>query len=229
MERIISTDTFIKDAVSSLVDMVNILEKLPVLSMKEINSNKTMGICIDMNNGFAKKGNLYSPRVEKLIPETEAFFKKCSEVGIKIIAYSDNHSEGCPEMKTYPKHCMNGTEESELIDELTSIKGMITLFKNSTNGFLAANPLNLTYYISKSKLDNLDTFIITGCITEICVYNFATTLKAYFNEQNRDVRVIVPISMVDTYSSQGHNGDLYNVVFFNSMLANGIEVVAGIE
>ena len=43
------------------------LEKLKSKKINELNLSKTMLFIIDMNNGFAKKGALYSDRVEALI------------------------------------------------------------------------------------------------------------------------------------------------------------------
>lgn len=228
MEKLKDKEIFLKNATNSLKDMIANLEKLPTVSLDSLDPDKTMTFSIDLNKGFAKKGSLFSPRVEALIDETVEFCKKCLNKGIKVIAYSDRHSKECPELESYPEHCMIDSEECELVDELAKLKGIKTLYKNSTNGFLAANPFELTAHFTGEELEKVDTFIVGGCITEICVYNFATTLKAYFNEKNRKVRVLVPMNLVDTYDEPWHNADLMNVMFFNNMIANGVEVVAAI-
>lgn len=76
---------------------------------------------------------------------------------------------------------------------------------------------------------HIDTFIITGNCTDICVQQFAITLKTWFNRQNIKVRVIVPVNAVETYDFGLHDGDLMNVMALYNMMINGVEVVAGIE
>lgn len=75
----------------------------------------------------------------------------------------------------------------------------------------------------------MNTFIITGVCTDICVHQFSLTLKTYFNKQNKESRVIVPVNTVETYDLGMHNGDLMNIMALYSMTVNGIEVVAGVE
>ncbi len=77
-------------------------------------------------------------------------------------------------------------------------------------------------------IEPFHNFIITGCCTDICVFTLATAIKTWFNEQNRNCRVIVPVSLVDTYAAPAHSASLLNPVFFGSMLDGGIEVVADI-
>lgn len=74
----------------------------------------------------------------------------------------------------------------------------------------------------------MNTFIVTGVCTNICIEQFALTLKTYFNKQNVKSRVIVPINTVETYDLDIHNGDLMNVMALYNMIVNGIEVVAGV-
>ena len=42
------------------------------------------------------------------------------------------------------------------------------------------------------KDSEIDAYIITGCCSDICVLQFALTLKTYLNAQNIDKKVIVP-------------------------------------
>ncbi len=73
---------------------------------------------------------------------------------------------------------------------------------------------------------DLDNFIVVGCCTDICVYQFVLTLKAYFNQNNLDKNIIVPMNLVETYDIDNvHCGDLLNTVFLNSMIQNGIKIV----
>lgn len=48
----------------------------------------------------------------------------------------DSHQKSSQEFITYPPHCLKGSEESEIIEELKIIGGYQLIEKNSTNGFL---------------------------------------------------------------------------------------------
>jgi nicotinamidase-related amidase len=181
--------------------------------MKDFNMENTIVFSVDMNNGFAKKGPLYSSRIEGLIPKTVAFFQKAIQKGIPIIGFTDAHDPEAIEFGNYPVHCLDGTEESEVVDELKGFMVEI-IKKNSTNCFFA----------SDFNWESDHNYIITGCCTDICIYQFAVTLKAYFNQHGIWSRVIVPSSLVDTYDAPGHDAEALNAVFLASMASNGVEV-----
>ena len=102
-----------------------------------------------------------------------------------------------------------------LIDNIKIVK------KNSTNGFFALDSLNF---------DDTDNIIIVGDCTDICIYQLAITLKSYFNQNNINKDIIVPINLVDTYNIDNvHPAELLNIVFLNSMIQNGIKVVKEIK
>ncbi|PKL05932.1 MAG: hypothetical protein CVV53_06910, partial [Spirochaetae bacterium HGW-Spirochaetae-9] len=87
------------------------------------------------------------------------------------------------EFSAYPTHCVGDTEESDLVDTLAALEaqGLITIHKNSTNGILAHNPAAIDL--------NLSNFLVIGCVTDICVYQYAVTLRAYLNEHQLDGEV----------------------------------------
>ncbi len=193
------------------------LDNLPVENINNFNLKSTDIFIVDMNNGFAKNGALYSPRVESLINPIERLAKSISNKVNRIIAFSDTHTSDSIELQSYPSHCLKNDIESEIIDELKNIKNIKVIPKNSTNGFFVLNEMNF---------DNVENIIIVGNCTDICVYQFAITLKSYFNEHNITKNIIVPINLVDTYDTPNiHPAELLNIVFFNSMLQNGINVL----
>ena len=52
----------------------------------------------------------------------------------------------------------------------------------------------------------------------------------YFNQNNINKDIIVPINLVDTYNIDNvHPAELLNIVFLNSMIQNGIKVVKEIK
>lgn len=188
-----------------------------------MDKKETIIFSIDINNGFCRGGALYSPRTKALIPATVKFLAYALAKGYEVTAFTDCHGEDSPEFSVYPEHCLSTDAESRLVSELeflyNSPKARV-IPKNSTNGFFVIYP---------KAMEKYENFIISGCCTDICVYQFAITLKAYFNQRNLRKNVIAVSSLIDTFDMPGHNADEINSIFFTSMLANGIIVVDSIE
>lgn len=222
--RIINKDEFIERSVNTLGEIFDMLAKLPEIQLKDLQGKQTALVIVDMVNGFAREGALKSPRVEGIIAEIAKLSKTCNELHIARLAFADCHTKASPEFDAYPAHCMIGTSEGEMVDELKEPGGYTLISKNSTNGFLEEA-------FQKWLIENehINTFVITGNCTDICVQQFAITLKTWFNMQNKRGRVIVPISAVETYDLNLHNGDLMNVTALYNMMINGIEVVQGVN
>lgn len=197
------------------------LEKLKSKKINELNLSKTMLFIIDMNNGFAKKGALYSDRVEALINPITNLAKTLEAKNCEIIAFTDSHNKDSIELRSYPTHCLENDYESKIVDEISTIKNLKVIPKNSTNGF---------FCLEDKNFKNIDNIIVVGDCTDICIYQFVVTLKAYFNQNNIDKNIIVPMNLVDTYHIDNiHNAEIMNIVFLNSMIQNGVEVIKEIE
>ena len=197
------------------------LEKLKSKKINELDLSKTMLFIIDMNNGFAKKGALYSDRVEALINPITNLAKILEAKNCEIIAFTDSHNKDSIELRSYPTHCLENDYESKIVDEISTIKNLKVIPKNSTNGF---------FCLEDKNFKNIDNIIVVGDCTDICIYQFVVTLKAYFNQNNIDKNIIVPMNLVDTYHIDNiHNAEIMNIVFFNSMIQNGVEVIKEIE
>lgn len=173
---------------------------------------------VDMVNGFAKKGNLFSPNIKNLISTIKQLLTMAENNNTKIIAFNDAHNEHSPEFNTFPKHCLETTNESQLVDELKTFN-MKIIKKNSTNGFFA--------FDFKPNLQ-WDNIIIVGCCTDICIYQLAVSCKTWFNQHNKKVNVIVPMNMSHTYDDKKHPAPIFNQCAWYSMIKNGINVVKDI-
>lgn len=222
--KMINKNEFIESSVKTLGEIFDILAKLPAIQLKDLQGKQTALVIVDMINGFVREGALKSPRVEGLIPEIAKLSKTCDELHITKLAFADCHTIASPEFDAYPEHCMIGTSEGEMVDELRELGGYMLIPKNSTNGFQEA-----AFQQWLKENEHINAFVITGDCTDICVQQFAVTLKTWFNMQNKKVRIIVPINTVDTYDLDLHNGDLMNVMALYNMMINGIEVVQGVE
>ncbi|WP_041594014.1 isochorismatase family cysteine hydrolase [Mycoplasma crocodyli] len=169
---------------------------------------KDILIVIDMLNGFAKEGSLFSNNIKKIIPNIE----KVLQVYNDNLFICDSHLESDIEMKCYPLHCLKGSDESEIVSELKPYVKNIQL-KNSTNGF---------HLFDKSIIHKFDRFILAGCCTDICVLQFGISLKTYLNEMNINKDVVVLKDCVATFDLEGHNSNEFNEFALKLMNNSGI-------
>lgn len=187
------------------------------LNLQDLNG-KTAIFIIDMINGFCKKGNLSSPLINAIILPIKQLIQTALKQKIDVIALNDAHSKNNPEFNSYPIHCLKNTDESKLVSELQCPEIKI-IDKNSTNGFFMIDSTNSWAW---------DNIIVVGCCTDICVYQFALSCKAWSNQQNKNVNVIVPKTMTTTFDSPNHPSKLINALFWYSMLKNGITILKNI-
>ena len=96
-------------------------------------------ITVDMVNGFVKEGPLAAPSIMRIVPrQIELLEEASNDKNTGLIFIRDSHSEDATEFKTYPAHCIRGTYETEIIDELKKYeKYGVSYFKNSTNFMFA--------------------------------------------------------------------------------------------
>jgi len=193
------------------------------IGMDSLKKEETALIVIDMINGFVYNGPLSTPRVASIVNNIVDINKKTK--GCKKVFFIDSHNTNSKEFLSFPVHCIKNTDEAMLIPELKTeySDGPNTVYieKNSTNGF---NSEGFKEWLCKNSGD-VNNYIVTGCVTDLCVLQFTITLKAYFNEMNEDKRIIVPMNAVDTYDLGSHNGYLMNLFALYNMHINGIEVV----
>lgn len=175
-------------------------------------------VVIDMVNGFVKEGAL----ADLAISDIASNIKTLLEQGVEHVFVADTHKEDALEFQSYPKHCLKDSEESQIMDELKPYASIV-LPKNSTCTFMS--PAWQDYYFKNQ--DRFDTFILVGCCSDICILQFALALRAYFNEHQINKRVVVPISMIDTYHIETiHDVELCNTFAISNMAGNAVEIVA---
>lgn len=199
------------------------IESLPDAELNGLDPRTSMAVFVDIINGFINEGAMAAERVGDIIPANAELLRKCSEAHIPAAAFADCHGEGAAEFLSFPPHCIEGTDESEVVKELKDIGGYVLIPKNSTNGFHEDKFRELL----KSRPET-ETFIVTGDCTDICVMQFCLALKTYFTQRDRQVRIIVPVSCVETYDAPFHGSDLCNIAAYKLMKDSGIEFVRNI-
>lgn len=189
-----------------------------LIDITNLNNNRTLLITVDMINGFINEGSLHCTSIKRIVPTILELNLKLDN-SIRVF-FSDSHTEDSLEFKSFPKHCIVGSTESDIIDELKETsKSALIYSKSTTNGFW-------TYEFRKLiKNNTIDNIIITGCCTDICILNLALTLNTYFINNKEDVNIIVIEDGVDTFDAPGHNADAYNVMTLNILKSNGIQTL----
>ncbi len=97
------------------------LTSLPRLRLSELlrGSGRKIGlIVVDMVDGFCRHGDLASPRVEALVPKVTALVSAFKDKGLPVIALADTHSPESPEFAVFRPHCVSGSIESDIVEEL---------------------------------------------------------------------------------------------------------------
>lgn len=175
---------------------------------------------IDMINGFCKEGALSDPKIMKIADPILELIKNIDPQRITFIA--DTHKADDLEFKAFPPHCIKGTIEAEIIDELKPYVKMPILEKNTTNAF---------HELIKSKnrhlleITDTDSYILVGCCTDICVLQFALSLRTWLNAAGQDKRVLIPRNCVETFDSPNHDSIQKNKEACALMQEAGIEII----
>ncbi len=148
-------------------------------------------IVVDMINDFVT-GKLGSPRARKIIPNIAALLKKARKQGIPVIYLRDAHTKADKEMDIWGEHAMKGTDASEIVPELKPEENDIVIEKRWYSGFVD------TELPSVLKKLGVDTLIILGVSTDICVQN--NVGHAYFS----GYKTIVPQDCTASIDEEAH-------------------------
>lgn len=197
------------------------IEKLVKNSTRDIrdipvNPAKTVVVNMNTINGYFRFGKMASSQLSKVTDEifgVNEYF-----MSARKLFSSDAHSAQSPELKTFPEHCLN-EEEREIISELSSFKAQgDVVYKNSANLFMS---FDFIHWLSVNDR-TADNYVITGGMTDIDVMQFALAQKAYFNEHNRQGKIIVVENATRSFSSSAHDGIQAHYSALYNMLINGV-------
>jgi nicotinamidase/pyrazinamidase len=148
-------------------------------------------IVVDMLKGFLEEGHpLYcGDKAREIIPRVTDLLSVSS--GREIIYLCDNHSADDPEFEMFPPHCVKGTEEAEVIEELRQFPGEVVP-KTRYSGFFNSRLDQVLENIKPEKV------IVVGVCTDICVKYTVADLR------NRDYKVVVPADCVASFDQEEH-------------------------
>jgi nicotinamidase/pyrazinamidase len=147
----------------------------------------------DMLHGFFEAScPLYcGPAARRIIPNVVRLLEKETRAGSKIIYICDHHDPDDLEFKMFPPHCIEGTQETEIIPELAKFPGEI-IKKKRYSGFSGTD---LAQRLAQLKPEKI---IIAGVCTDICVCHTAADARAL------DYTVEVPGDCVASFDERAH-------------------------
>jgi nicotinamidase-related amidase len=147
-----------------------------------------------MLRGFLEEGYpLYcGESARRIIPHVVRLLERESAKGSRLFFICDNHDPDDLEFKTFPPHCIAGTEESEVIPELAGFSGEMVP-KNRYSGFFNTPLADMLKRLGPDKV------IVCGVCTDICV------MHTVADARNRDYDVEVPLDCVASFDPKGHD------------------------
>ena len=150
-------------------------------------------LVIDMLRGFLEEGNpLFCGEASRsIIPRVQRLLAREISRGSPLFFIMDSHDPDDLEFRMFPRHCVAGTEEAEVIPELAGFPGE-RLRKKRYSGFFGT-PLEQRLQVLQP-----DTLIVVGVCTDICV------LHTVADARNRDYTVEVPRDCVASFDERMH-------------------------
>ncbi len=184
-------------------------------------SDRSCLMIVDMINGFVKEGPLADPAICSIIKPIEQIIKDFIQKKDPVIAFCDAHDTNAKEFEVFLPHCIKGTKESELIEEFLPYKDdMIVFEKNSVNSFFAPGFEN---WLNDQPV--FCEYIITGCVTDICVFQLAASLVAYFHQHNITTNIIVTKDTSETFDIDQHPRESFNFMAYTLLAQLGVKVM----
>ena len=165
---------------------------------------------IDVADAFFRKGVFANKENVVIIPRIENLFERKISEGLIVLFPTDNHKNGDPELRVLPEHCMVGTEEVKIVNELFRfVTPGNYIPKNCFDPFFGTNLEEIL------KRENPQKVIVVGVCTDICV------LFAVAGLRNRGYEVIVPRDCIRALDAD--NTDLWLNYLENLLGARVVE------
>lgn len=150
-------------------------------------------LVVDMVRGFCEEGHaLYvGPTIREIIPRVQELLRKEQSNGSHTIFLCDTHEPDDLEFNMFPPHCIRGTEEPEVIIELSEFANEV-ISKRRYSAFFE------THLERRLRELDPDKIIVVGDCTNICV------LYTVADARNHDYEVEVPADCVASFDPEAH-------------------------
>lgn len=191
--------------------------------LKNFEYYEGMLIVVDMINGFVKGGDLADSKIGDLVPRQIELIKDAQAKGKLIVFIQDTHEKDSIEHKRFNGaiHCLNGTDETEIIDELKEFvngDNTISMRKNSTS-FMEAPSFRKII----REANNIKKVDVIGCCTDICVMNGTMGLANFYDQWNRNVNIRVHQDAIATFAEDARQN--YVDAAYLLMEQQGIQLI----
>ena len=150
-------------------------------------------LVVDDIDGFLKEGILADKKNMVVVPETRKLLRRKISEGWEVIFLCDSHKEGDPELQIFEDHCMAGTKEAKVVDELFEfVTPENYIPKPGHDGFYGTNLEEII------KQKNPEKIVVVGVCTDVCVLYTIIGLRN-IKLPNPDCQVIVPKDCVRAF------------------------------
>jgi nicotinamidase/pyrazinamidase len=167
--------------------------------MDEFPQQRRAMVVVDMLVGFCRRGSLYSPRYDRIVPHLLERLEAAEAAGVPIVFLIDTHAADDPEFEMFPPHCVEGSGEDEVIPELKPFADRGTVVRKRT--FSGFHETDLDDVLARLAPDVVE---VVGVCTDICVLHTVAGLRA------RGYEVLVHEDLVETYDAPGHDAKEFN-------------------
>jgi len=170
-------------------------------------------LIIDMLNDFADpKGVLYCPNNRKIIPTLQRLIswvrerKAQGNDDVQLIFIQEAHRVNDADFRVRPVHAVKGTWGSDFIDELRPEEGEYIVQKRRHSAFAHTD---LDLYLRE---ENIDTVVVTGTWTNVCVRSSASDALYYA------YKVITLSDACQSKTEEMHQAGLKDLSIFSKVM-----------
>jgi nicotinamidase/pyrazinamidase len=152
-------------------------------------------IATDVQEGFTRMGNLASPECTAAIPAIVDIVRAESDEGTPVVFTKDSHVLNDAEFAIFPPHCLVGTAEHDLVEELRDHEpgALAVIHKTRYSAFFRTDLERVLEQVGPDEVH------IVGFCTDICVLHTTADLR------NRNHRVVVRAEACETFNAPGHD------------------------
>lgn len=152
-------------------------------------------IVVDMQKGFmAPDGTLYcGDEARRIIEPVRERVERERDAGATVFFTQDTHEPDDAEFQMFPPHCVDGSGEEEIIDELADLAADAQRVKKRR--YSAFFETDLAEQLVRLQPDEV---VVMGDCTDICVLHTVAGLR------NRDYKVEVPADCVASFDTEQH-------------------------
>lgn len=228
---------FLSQGADLLACVYDFVEDLGLISWSQLLSEaggaeRVAVVAVDVVNGFCKEGALASDRVARIVPEVRRLLIEADEAGVSNFYFPcDSHPPDSPEFQSFPPHCLSGSAESQLVQELAELDFVepTQVIEKGSISSLVDTDLAQRLLVQKPTV-----IICAGDCSDLCLYQLALGLRYLANSRKLSWRILVDTAAVDTYDLDtataaeagipAHPGEFFHRVFLYHLRLQGIEV-----